>query len=314
MSYSSPVNASVRRRAFTLVELLVVIAIIGVLVALLLPAVQAARESARRTQCLNHLKQWGLAMHNYHDTFLQLPLGATNAPRRTWVMFLWPFIEQTNLDGKNDYKNHFYVAPCTIDFTMNGLAGVRLKMYNCPSDSNGSDLKDPSERYQRTRGNYVVNWGQQRYTGISTPPNFNAPFSHILGNRRNPLLTRLASITDGTSNTLLISEHLSAKSAKDDDWRGDVHNDDGTFKFMTITTPNSSTPDIVGRAIVDPNDRLMPVTRSSTNQFNAARSRHPNGVNVVLCDGSVRFVTNNITLATWQALGSMDGGETTGDY
>src|SRR5215212_7828876 len=114
-----------RRRlasGFTLVELLVVIAIIGVLVALLLPAVQAAREAARRTQCLNNLKQWGLAMHNYHDNLLQLPFGATAPqmpggsvpPRRTWVIFLWPYIEQGNLDTMNDYSAHFYVAPCTI--------------------------------------------------------------------------------------------------------------------------------------------------------------------------------------------------------
>jgi prepilin-type processing-associated H-X9-DG protein len=185
-------------------------------------------------------------------------------------------------------------------------------MYYCPSDQSGSDLNDPAETYQRTRGNYVINWGEQVYAAINTPPNSNAPFSHVLGNRANPLRTRLASITDGTSNTLLFSEYLRAKSAKDNDWRGDVHNDDGVFKFMTLSTPNSTTQDVVGWAIPD-NDRLMPVTTTG-NQFNAARSRHPNGVNVVLCDGAVRFVTNNITLATWKALGSMDGGETVGDY
>jgi prepilin-type N-terminal cleavage/methylation domain-containing protein len=303
----SPIGRS--PTGFTLVELLVVIAIIGVLVALLLPAVQAARESARRTQCLNHMKQWGLAMHNYHDTLLQLPLGATNAPRRTWVMWLWPYIEQGNLDVKNDASQHFYVPPCTIAGTMNGLCGSKLKMYYCPSDFGvGSNLDASGETYQRCRGNYVVNWGNVRYDDSAAPIGGFAPFSHINGSRSTPLLTRLKNITDGTSNTLLLSEYLMAKSHKDDDWRGDIHNDDGVFKFMTLNTPNTSVQDVVNWAVTGNPDPRMPVSTSGL-QHNAARSRHPAGVNAVNADGSVRFVTDSITLTIWQALGTMDGGE-----
>lgn len=293
------------RLGFTLVELLVVIAIIGVLVALLLPAVQAARESARRTQCLNHMKQWGLAMHNYHDNLLQLPLGSTNAPRRTWVMFLWPYIEQSGLDVMNDYSQHFYVPPCTIAGTMNGLCGYKLKMYYCPSDT-GSNLDGAGQTYMRTRGNYVVNWGNAKYDDSAALSAF-APFSHAGGNRATPLLTRLKNITDGTSNTLLISEYLMAKSHNDDDWRGDIHNDDGVFKFMTLSTPNSTTVDVVNWAITD-NDPRMPVSTAGL-QYNAARSRHPSGVNTVLCDGSVRFITDSVSFTVWQGMGTMDGGE-----
>lgn len=298
------------QRGFTLVELLVVIAIIGILVALLLPAVQAAREAGRRTQCTNNLKQWALTVHNHHDILKQLPFGARNNPRQTWVMYLWPYIEQTNLSSKNDVNQHFYLPPCTVGGTMNGLCGQRVDAYYCPSDS-GADLNDPAQTYQRRRGNYAVNWGPTMYDTAPATTAI-APFAHLNGNRSTPRLVTLSLITDGTSNTLLFAEQLMAKSAQDNDWRGDIHNDDGVFKFMTITTPNSTAPDVVNWAIPD-NDPRMPVTTAGS-QYSAARSRHPGGVNVALCDGSVRFVSNTIQLATWQALSTCANGEAIGDF
>ncbi len=302
-----------KNKGFTLVELLVVIAIIGILVGLLLPAVQAAREAARRMQCSNHMKQWGLAMHNHHDAFKKFPKGASNGgtnKRQTWVMYLWPYVEQSNLYNKSNLLDHFYLAPNTIGNTMTGTVGQRVPIYLCPSDTGTIDQNVGF--YQRTRGNYVVNWGNVWYgqPDNSTPPPPNkAPFFSVNGARGNPGKVTFASIIDGTSNTLLMSEYLMAKSAADNDWRGDIHNDDGVFRFHTLLTPNTSSPDIIANGWFQvTNDPRMPAA-AGANQRNAARSRHTGGVNTVRCDGSVGFVSDSVNLAIWQAMGSMDGSE-----
>jgi prepilin-type N-terminal cleavage/methylation domain-containing protein/prepilin-type processing-associated H-X9-DG protein len=311
MSWLSGKAARARHSGFTLVELLVVIAIIGILIALLLPAVQAAREASRRSQCVNNVKQWALAMQNHHDANKILPAGARNNPRQTWVMFLWPYLEQTGLNDANDVATHFYVPPGTITGTMQGLCGQYVPTYYCPSERTGEDQDAPGVTYQRRRGNYVINWGNVLYD-TAPPPNELAPFAHLNGNRSTPDKVTLASILDGTSNTMLISEYLRPSSRQDNDWRGDIHNDDGVFKFMTRTTPNSSAADVVNWA-VNNGDPTMPVTTAGQ-QFNAARSRHPGGVIVGMCDGSSHFVGNRISLTIWRSLGTRKGGEALGSW
>lgn len=293
--------------AFTLIELLVVIAIIAILIALLVPAVQKVRESSARTQCANNLHQWSIALHGYHDAQKRFPYGAINNPRQTWAMHLWPYIEQRSLDMQNDYTKPFHDPPGTIHNTMDGLTGKRLALYKCPTDT-GTDQDDTSQTYPRTRSNYVVNWGNTKYDTAVATGQGNAPFGQLNGSRSTPRRVRLRHVTDGTSNTLMLGEYIRALSRADNDWRGDVHNDDGVFRFHTISTPNSTTADVVGWAIPD-NDPLTPVSTSGA-QFNASRSRHPGGVNAALCDGSVRFFFRHIGSTTWAAMGSMDGGET----
>ena len=316
-------------KGFTLVELLVVIAIIGILVGLLLPAVQAAREAARRMQCTNNLKNFALAFHTFHDANRKFPIGgtgnsaATAVPqtwRQTWTMYIWPYIEQGNLAAASNLKERFHVPPNTVYFTLNGTTGKQIPIYYCPSENGTRDQN--VGMHQRVRGNYVLNWGNvwygQRDTDpvlYTTAPSSKAPFNNINGDRTRPGTVTFGSISDGTSNTLFMSEYLMAKSPGDNDWRGDIHNDDGVFRFHTLLTPNTSSPDLIQNGwYQNTGDPRMPAATASTvngraAQRNAARSRHTGGVNAARCDGSIGFVSDSVDLITWQTMGSMDGGE-----
>jgi len=317
---------------FTLVELLVVIAIIGVLVALLLPAVQAARESARRAQCSNNLKQLGIAVQNYADTNKSaFPVGEYSCCWGTWLVGLLPYIEQKPLFDNYKFfgavQNAAGNAISQTDSTTRyggsqnlPVTRLRIQAYTCPSDA---VVDAPNLRSGITWHNYVANHGNTTEQRLATFGKMltgqdnrfkGAPFIFVGSVNSNPQVVRLADIFDGLSNTLAFSETVQGHS---NDLRGFAWWNGGAH-FETYLSPNSSQPDILEDiSYCVPTDGYNPPCAgpTSANPTNiAARSRHPNGVMACLCDGSVRFIANSINLDTWRGLGTAAGKEPLTDY
>jgi prepilin-type N-terminal cleavage/methylation domain-containing protein/prepilin-type processing-associated H-X9-DG protein len=276
-----------RRGAFTLVELLVVIAIIGVLVALLLPAVQAAREASRRTQCSNNLKQIGLAFHNIHDSHGRFPpLGGANINGSWgWPVALLPYVEQQNMFqsiGSPDItSSKNLVAPNLVPNNPTGALGAllqtRVPSFVCRSDSLQTPTNDNFGNYGVS--NYLASEGLLTWAFIGTSPNWEV---------NPPGNVRIANITDGTSNTFLVGER-DRKIGLGGLWsirRGTG----GTLGGAARERPNLPFLGTRGSGCCG-NDRVGTIDVCRRGGWS---SLHPGGLNFVFCDASVRWVNENL--------------------
>jgi prepilin-type N-terminal cleavage/methylation domain-containing protein len=314
-----------RPRGFTLIELLVVIGLIGVLLALLLPAVQAAREASRRMQCVNNLKQIALAMHQYHDAQSVLPPGKKGCCWGTWLIYVLPQLEQQALfNAWNSCGINSPGVPSGYDLDLRyfGAANVtvtstRLQAYLCPSDSTNSPISTVMNgtTYACTSQNYAANFGnttvlQTDYQGITFR---GAPFVDIgspLGDYDQPARATVgfSAITDGLSNTILLSEVVvgQGQDLRGFSWWGDA------ATFEAFATPNSSFPDVLFSPLYCINQAPNPPCTSATTalpEMYAARSRHPGGVNAAMASGSVQFVKDSVQLPVWRMLSTAAGAE-----
>lgn len=299
-----------RRKAFTLIELLVVIAIIGVLIGLLVPAVQKVREAASRTQCANNLKQMGLAVHNYHDTHESFPpcyLIGVGTP--TVFVFLLPFLEQEALFNQWKPLGQYWTQ---TDTARQGM----IPTYFCPSRrepmlSQDGDTRDGEPHRPGSCGDYGVGAASDPPYGGDTGSVFiqpnpvptivagASPFG-FAGRWKNNL--RMSSVTDGTSSTLMIGEkHVFMGGFGKWDYRDNcVYNDDAGYTIMRIAGPGFP---LVFNAL-----------DSSATGFRSFGSYHPGVCQFVLCDGSVRPLNTNISTGTLALLITRNDDQPVGEF
>lgn len=328
------------KRGFTLVELLVVITVIGILIALLLPAVQAAREAARRSSCTNNLKQVGLALHNYHSVHNTFPgLGPDNNNSFSVQAKLLPFVEQKDLQELIDFRQPLYTGSgpnVALNPAQATAARTVVPLLRCPSCTAPS-LYEESSGVWLAGGNYVVCGGSGTGTNYDLRYPTDGTFYYNSGRG-------FRDMTDGSSNTVVFSEtliglgrnvtgalpggrdgqrlmgsisgvspgtpgltgivnpDLAALAAACTNWKGQraygwIAGKAFTTTFSCYLPPNSPTPDMYAHGI----------------GFFAARSNHPGGVNVLMGDGSVRFVGETVKTDVWRALGTCSGGEVPGE-
>ncbi|WP_417376673.1 DUF1559 domain-containing protein [Gimesia maris] len=323
-----------QRRGFTLIELLVVIAIIAVLIALLLPAVQQAREAARRSSCKNNLKQLGIALHNYHEAHSVFPpgwtvpqfmsSGGTPVPSNdhryvghnpAWGIYLLPFLDQAPLYNLQSFDNSDYQSYAHGGSFVSGHGllqspnstnqlGITLAVFSCPSDT------------QFNKGTTINGYGRSSY--VSCRGNIN---NYGQATSMNPMpgvfytnsATRFRDIIDGTSNTIALGEVSNNQYTEVDSSSiyetGGAWGGIGIHKRYTLVSRNTNSTRPINRSTPD-DDGVYPFVVDS----DGFGSLHTGGAHFTLCDGSVRFISENVSIAIYGNLGDRADGKVLGEF
>jgi prepilin-type N-terminal cleavage/methylation domain-containing protein/prepilin-type processing-associated H-X9-DG protein len=312
-----------KRQGFTLIELLVVIAIIAVLIGLLVPAIQKVREAANRMTCSNNLKQMALALQSYHGAQGAFPAGR-DALSLSTHSYLLPYLEQDAVFKQIDFTQSWNAA------ANNNPKAMVIKTFLCPSDSfNAIPAGWAGNNYRVSQGSGIL-WGLP--PTLNSDPNFGmpAPNGPFYLNSK----TRFADILDGSSNTAALSEHRKGdynngiSSVSDTFYLGQVKGlYPATADEAQTIADSLDTKNLLYQGMSDVGAPWLYGYHSTTVYFHSTRpfsnscmyppgriattadSNHTGGVNVAMCDGSLRFVSQSISLATWRAMGSATGGE-----
>lgn len=313
-----------KKAGFTLIELLVVIAIIAILIALLLPAVQQAREAARRSQCKNNLKQLGLALHNYHDTFNVLPPGYVSrgvstsdaAAVETGPNFAWGTMILPNIDQSPLYQQLNLNLNATDPVNL-PLAQQFLTVFACPSDPGQETFvaNDGSTEYELAKANYVGVYG---YGSITMSPGQPNPAGMFYRNSS----VRFRDVTDGLSNTMLVGERkaqhrfpaTSTAVQADSTWYAAIPGvlRPAGMSMMSDEGPASLVLGHVGQTMMG--GMVMHHTPNNTNHIVNFSSSHVGGIQFLMADGSVHFLSENIDYNTFRWLGQKSDGQIIGEF
>lgn len=294
---------------FTLVELLVVIAIIGILVGLLLPAVQSARQAARRLQCQNHLKQIGLAVHNYHDTYRQFPWANANSTLEGGSLFVavLPYMEKAN-----EFRKYDFTKSNRHPFNQ-GVVSQQIPFFYCPSDARPRSVPSCDSDAGRAPGTYAVSIGTRdydqywRFFGAPRPSlDGMIVYSDTADGRTN-----FASMRDGSSNTFLVGE--TAYNLPDYKFSFGSCRGESRYSFTYWCNPFPGSTSCTTEYAFNPRD-IADDGVFDNGWVRSFRSQHVGGVQFVFGDGSVHFISDSVAVKELDRLAARNDGEVLGDW